>query len=183
MIRGILVGIMLAAVALVGVTYFYFASGLAPVATSDPIMPFERRLAHLALDAHIREQHVGNSPIPADEQNLLAGTETYKKECAICHGLPNRPAAYAKMMFPKPTQMFQGDGVTDDPVGDSYWKAVNGIRLSGMPAFKDKLTGTQLWQVSQLVANAHALPDSVKKALTLESVAPGSETSMSQPPS
>jgi mono/diheme cytochrome c family protein len=182
MIRGILVGILLGVVALVAVTYFYFATGLAPVAISDPMMPFERRLAHLALDAHIRDQHVGDSPIPADEPNLLAGAEIYKKECAICHGLPNHPAAYAKIMFPKPTQMFQGDGVTDDPVGESYWKTVNGIRLSGMPTFKDRLISTQIWQLSQLLAHAHELPDPVKKALTTEFAAPGSETSMGQPP-
>jgi thiosulfate dehydrogenase len=68
-------------------------------------------------------------------------------------------------MFPKPTQLFDGNGVTDDPPSESYWKAVNGIRLSGMPAFKSKLSDTQLWQVSLLVANANAIPDSVKKVL------------------
>jgi mono/diheme cytochrome c family protein len=30
----------------------------------------------------------------------------------------------------------------------------NGIRLTGMPSFKDVLTDTQMWQVSQLLANA-----------------------------
>jgi mono/diheme cytochrome c family protein len=30
----------------------------------------------------------------------------------------------------------------------------NGIRLTGMPAFKDILSETQIWQVSLLLANA-----------------------------
>jgi hypothetical protein len=34
-----------------------------------------------------------------------------------------------------------------------------------MPAFKTKLSDTQLWQVSQLVAHSNELSDSVKKAL------------------
>jgi thiosulfate dehydrogenase len=55
--------------------------------------------------------------------------------------------------------------VTDDPASESYWKAANGIRLSGMPSFKDKLTNTQLWQVSQLVAHANEIPESVRKVL------------------
>lgn len=55
--------------------------------------------------------------------------------------------------------------MTDDPASESYWKAANGIRLSGMPSFKDKLNDTQLWQVSQLVAHANELPESVRKAL------------------
>jgi len=45
--------------------------------------------------------------------------------------------------------------VTDDPVSEIYWKAANGIRLSGMPSFKTKLSDPQLWQVSQLLAHAN----------------------------
>ena len=75
------------------------------------------------------------------------------------------PTDYASTMFPKPTQLFRGKGVTDDPASESYWKAANGIRLSGMPAFNTKLTDTHLWQVSQLVAHANDIPESVKKVL------------------
>jgi thiosulfate dehydrogenase len=164
-IKGIVVGFILSVIVLAGGTYYYFAAGMAPVATADAPMPFEKTLARMALDAHIEKQHVGESPVPADEPNLLAGAETYKKECAMCHGLPDHPVDYVNMMFPKPTQLFKGKGVTDDPASESYWKAANGIRLSGMPSFKDKLTIVQLWQVSQLVAHANELPESVRKAL------------------
>jgi hypothetical protein len=37
-----------------------------------------------------------------------------------------------------------------------------------MPAFKSKLSDTQLWQVSQLVAQANEIPESVKKVLVLD---------------
>lgn len=165
MLKGIVIGIVFGVIVLTGGVYYYFASGMAPAATSDPMMPFERKMASMALNAHIKKQHVGESPVAADEPNLLAGADTYKKNCALCHGLPDHPVDYANMMFPKPTQLFKGKGVTDDPASESYWKAVNGIRLSGMPAFKDKLTDTQLWQVSELVAHANEVPPSVKKAL------------------
>ena len=165
MLKGMVLGCILAVAVLAGTTSYYFASGMAPVATADPMMPFERKLANMALDAHIEKQHIGNSPVSADETNLLAGADVYKKNCAICHGLPDYPTDYFTTMFPKPTQLFKGKGVTDDPVQESYWKAANGIRLSGMPSFKDKLTDTQLWQVSQLAAHANELPGSVKKLL------------------
>lgn len=116
--------------------------------------------------------------MPVDEPNLLAGANVYKKECAMCHGLPDHPVDYVKMMFPKPTQLFKGKGVTDDPASESYWKSANGIRLSGMPSFKDMLTNTQLWQVSQLVAHANELPASVKKVLVPDTPA-SSAASMS----
>jgi mono/diheme cytochrome c family protein len=71
-------------------------------------------------------------------------------------------------MFPEPTLLFKGKGVTDDPPQVSYWKAANGIRLSGMPSFKGALTNTELWQLALLVAHANEIPDSVKKALVPE---------------
>lgn len=166
MIKGLVIGCFLTVVILAGGVYYYFSSGMAPAATADPPMPFEKKLASMALDAHIEKQHVGNSPLAADEPNFLAGAGVYKQNCASCHGLPNQPPTdYATTMYPKPPQLFRGKGVTDDPVSESYWKIANGIRLTGMPAFKTKLTETQMWQVSQLVAHANEIPDSAKKVL------------------
>ena len=48
-------------------------------------------------------------------------------------------------------------GVSDNPPGETYWKIANGIRLTGMPAFKDLLSETEMWQVSLLLANADKL--------------------------
>jgi mono/diheme cytochrome c family protein len=55
--------------------------------------------------------------------------------------------------------------VTDDPVGESFWKVKNGIRLSGMPGFKDVLSETEMWQVSALLAKAEQLPAEVSTKL------------------
>ena len=165
MIRGLVVGFVIGVLVCIGVGYYYFASGMAPAAVSDPMMPFERKMAHLALDAHIDKQHIGQPPLAADEANLLAGAEVYKQNCAVCHGLPEHPVDLVNMMFPRPTQLFKGKGVTDDPPSVSYWKVVNGIRLSGMPSFKNKLSDTQLWQVSLLVARGNDAPESVRNAL------------------
>lgn len=165
---GVLVGVLL----LVGGVYYYFASGMAPVATADPPMPFEKKMASKALNAHIDKQNIATPPIPADEPNLVAGAKIYKDQCAVCHGLPDQPPpAIADSMFPHAPLLFKGKGVTDDPPTESYWKAANGIRLSGMPAFKGALTDTQLWQVAQTVATADKLPDSAKKMLVSEPLA------------
>ena len=179
MTKGIVIGLFLAVAILAGVFFYYFAAGLAPVATADPPMPFEKKLAKMALHAHIEKQHALQSPVSADAPNFLAGADVYKQHCASCHGLPGQPPTdYAATMFPKPPQLFRGKGVTDDPASESYWKTSNGIRLSGMPAFKTKLSDTQLWQVSQLVAHANEIPESVKKVLV-----PDSRTSASVPAS
>jgi thiosulfate dehydrogenase len=165
-IKGIVLGFILAIAISVGCVFLYFSAGLAPVATADPPMPFEKKFANMALDAHIEKQHIPPSSVPADEPDFLAGASVYKQHCALCHGLPGRPPMdYATTMFPKPPQLFRGKGVTDDPASETYWKAANGIRLSGMPSFKSKLTDTQLWQVSELLAHANEIPDSVKRVL------------------
>ena len=170
MIKGIAIGFILAVAISAGSVFLYFSAGLAPVATADPPMPFEKRLANMALDAHIEKQHIPASPVQADEANFLAGAAVYKRQCALCHGLPGQsPIDYATTMFPKPPQLFRGKGVTDDPASETFWKAANGIRLSGMPSFKTKLTDTQLWQVSELLAHANEIPDSVKTVLISDS--------------
>jgi thiosulfate dehydrogenase len=165
-IKGVVIGFILAIAISVGCVLYYFSAGMAPVATADPPMPFEKKLATMALDAHIEKQQVAPSLVSADEPNFLAGADVYKQHCASCHGLPAQPPVdYATTMFPKPPQLFRGKGVTDDPASETYWKAANGIRLSGMPSFKTKLTDTQLWQVSELLAHANEIPESVKKVL------------------
>jgi hypothetical protein len=68
-------------------------------------------------------------------------------------------------MYPRPPQLFQGKGVTDDEPGETYWKVFNGIRLTGMPGFSKSLSETQMWQISLLLANADKLPSSVKGSL------------------
>ena len=182
MIKGIVIGFILAIAISGGCVFLYFSAGLAPVATADPPMPFEKKLANMALDAHIEKQHIPPSSAPADEANFLAGASVYKQHCALCHGLPGQPPIdYATTMFPKPPQLFRGKGVADDPASETYWKAANGIRLSGMPSFKTKLTETQLWQVSELLAHANEIPESVKRVLVPDSPAPASPMPSASP--
>jgi len=123
----------------------YFGLGMAPVATSAPAMPFERLMAGMALHARIGKEMPGQAPMQADEANLLAGAQVYREQCSVCHGLNGqKETAIAHGMYPHPPQLFGGHGVTDDPVGETYWKAENGIRLTGMPAYKGSLSETQL---------------------------------------
>ena len=169
MLKGVVIGFVLATVLLMGGLYYYFSAGMAPVATSEPPMPFERMLAHMALHAHLQKQTTGQPPVAADEAAYLAGADVYKHHCAMCHGLPGQPPTdYSTTMYPEPPQLFRGKGVTDDPVSESYWKTANGIRLTGMPAFKTTLTDAQLWQVSHLLAHANEISDPVKRVLVLE---------------
>ncbi len=146
--------------------WLYFRFGYAPVATASSPMPFEKTLAHMALNARIEKEAPKSAPIQTTEENYMAGARIYRTNCAMCHGLPGQDASpTSKGMFPKPPQLFKGHGVTDDPAGETYWKVANGIRLTGMPAYTGTLDQTQMWQVSLLLANADKLPPDARTSL------------------
>ena len=173
MLKGLVIGILLGMLLLTGGVGFYFMTGRAPAAVTDPPLPFEKKLAHGALNARIDREGPKESPVPADEANFLAGAEVYKQNCAVCHGLPEgQKSVIAQGMYPAPPEMFHGTGVTDDPAWETHWKAENGIRLTGMPGFKGRLTDKQLWQVSVLLANADKISPTVKAALASVPAAP-----------
>ena len=172
---GVIVTIVVMAIGV----YCYFALGLAPVATSAQAMPFERKLASLGLHKRIDKEMPKDPPnFQMDEAGYQAAANIYKDQCAFCHGLPSqkRPPA-ATGMFPRPPQLFSGHGVTDDEPGETYWKVANGIRLTGMPAYKPSLNDQQLWQVTMLLKDADKLPQSAQTVLGGQIVPGGQQKS------
>ncbi len=155
-VLGLIVGFILAPVALVA--WFYW--GHSPVAVADSPLPLERRLTHVALDARIAREAPATAPITADEATLVAGAEIYRLQCAACHGFHSEPSTFGPHMFPGAPPLWERHqhsdvvGVSDDPVGETYWKVANGIRLTGMPSFRMVLSDTQIWQVSLLLSVA-----------------------------
>ncbi len=166
MARALLVGILLGILLVAAGVYLYFATGHAPVAVTAAPMPFERTFARIGLHAYLDRLPHPDPQVPADESNMQAAAQVYKQNCAVCHGLPvGQKTAIAAGMAPPPPLLFHGTGVTDDDAWETYWKVENGIRMTGMPGFKDKLTEPQIWQVSVLVKNADKISPAVKTAL------------------
>lgn len=170
--RRFLLGFLLGLVLLPLCAFLYVYLGYAPVATAAPPFPLERKLAGLALHARIAKEAPAQPGVPETEENLLAGAQVYRDQCAMCHGMRGQAkTAAAKGMFPAPPQLLEGVGVTDDPAGETYWKVSNGIRLTGMPAYRQSLSPTQMWQVSHLLAHADKLPAAAVQALSQPSPA------------
>jgi len=178
LIVGVILGVIIVPIAF----YLYCKSGTAPAAASDPPLPMEKKFASAALHAAVDRQAPKTVPIQADEGNLVAGAHVYRDNCAVCHGLPGEKApAMASLMFPQAPQLFEKKHmVTDDPPSETYWKARNGIRLSGMPGFQTALSDEQLWQVSLLLAGADKLPPAAQQALTASTSAAADTTHPAQ---
>jgi mono/diheme cytochrome c family protein len=153
---GIVLGVVLVPLALLA--WFHF--GTVPVAVTDPPLPMERFITSVPLDARIDRELVTKPPIEANEDTFVAGAAIYRDQCSACHGFHGKPSAFGPHMFPDAPPLWEKHhnnevvGVSDDPPGETYWKVANGIRLTGMPSYKEVLTDTQMWQVSLLLANA-----------------------------
>ena len=173
-IGGLLFGLLILPLSVL--VWFFF--GKVPVAVADPPLPYERQVVSFPLNARIDKESIAAAPIPADERAYVAGARIYTERCAVCHGYHGRPSALGSDMYPHAPQLFEMHGtkvvgVSDDPVGETHWKVVNGIRLTGMPAFKSQLSDTEMWQVTLLLANADKpLPPAVLEILRNASAPP-----------
>jgi thiosulfate dehydrogenase len=169
-----LLGFIIALLLVAGGGWAYLNFGKLPVAVNDPAFPMEKDIVHTPLHARI-EREMQQPPFPAGEDALERGASIYKDQCASCHGLPGKPVEFAQSMYPKAPQLFKAHkkkngtnvvGVSDDEVGETFWKVKNGIRLTGMPSFEKILSEPEMWDVSLLLKSAEQpLPDPVKAAL------------------
>ena len=160
---GILIGILLVPTGF----YLYLRSGDAPVATWAKPMPFERFLVKTAMHATIDHEETPIQLGNVSDGSLVAGAHIYQQDCAFCHGLPSQaPTGPAKGMFPRPPQFFRPNAKKiDDPASEVYWKVENGIRLTGMPAFRASLSGTQISELTGFLEDATTLPSAAMAVL------------------
>src|SRR5450432_421808 len=161
-----LFGLVLGIGLLLAAEYLFVAQGGLYMGTKGDPLPMEQHLANKAIAASIGQSAREESPVSADESNLLAGAHIFQQGCAGCHGrLDQDPATMSKRFYPRPPQLLPpGKGVTDDPVGATHWVVKNGIRFSAMPA-AGKLTDQEIWQVSQFLRNADKLPAPIQEFL------------------
>lgn len=155
-----LLGLVLGIILVPLVVLLYFKFGRVPVAVNDPPFPQERMVTSVPLNARIDREMVKNPPVEPNEVTFVSGAHIYSDRCAVCHGFHGKPSAFGLHMFPTAPPLWEKHrnrevvGVSDDPPGETYWKVANGIRLTGMPAYKEVLTDTEMWQVTVLLANA-----------------------------
>lgn len=153
------------------IVLLYLDTGRPPVAVSDPPFPLEKKIVRKILDARIASE-TQTPPLSATPEVLEAGAVIYKDQCAVCHGTPNGKSTIGANMYPSAPRLWASHragvvGVSDDPVGETFWRVKNGIRLTGMPSYKTVLTDEQIWQVSLLLSSAaKPLPDKAQQILT-----------------
>ncbi len=140
--------------------YLFLTSGGLPLETHHPPFPGEEWVANKALEVHLRGSSTKKPALNQSEFNLTEGAKVYAQNCAVCHG--NRTGGipiFARGMFPPPPQLLKdGSWAVGYPPGSVYKLIHGGIRLTGMPAFGESLSESELWQVTLMLVNADKLP-------------------------
>ncbi len=78
------------------------------------------------------------------------GLKLYEQHCRQCHGAPGiAPDNFSLGMMPGPTAIA---AIARERKPDHiYWVVEQGIKMSGMPAWRYRLSNQQIWQVVALV--------------------------------
>lgn len=86
------------------------------------------------------------APERFDETAVLNGAACYQAKCVQCHGAPGvAQGDIGKSMQPLPGPLV--DAARRWNAQELYWLTRNGIRMSGMPAWKHHLDEAELWSV------------------------------------
>lgn len=131
-------------------------------ATSEPPR-WESSAAMRALDASLEKRSSGlSSPVPAnDAAALAAGAKIYADNCAGCHGSAKGPSDWgSKNFYPRAPQFLQ-EGSDVSP-SEAFAAISDGIRYSGMGAWRGQMKDEDMWKVANFVASQRGKGGSMK---------------------
>ena len=158
-----LLGFVIGVAVIVLAEFSYVRFGFLDTRADIPVSGFEARIAMPSLDASIdrRAPNIKN-PVDPNNMNLVAGMKIFQTNCAGCHGdviHPRGPLADA--LYPRAPQFLEDP--PDMPESQNFYVVQHGIRLSGMPAWRQSLSDQQMWQVTTFLSHMDKLPAEVSE--------------------
>lgn len=159
LVVALVIGLLLAPTTIIALA---LSGGLQSDGVSDP-PGWEVGVGRQALAASLNRRAAGlTNPIsPNDEAALLEGLRLYRNNCAGCHGDSTGASAWGtKGFYPRVPQFWQ-QHVQITPT-EAYAAVHDGIRYSGMGAWRDLITEEEMWRVSNFVSRIHDLPPSIE---------------------
>jgi mono/diheme cytochrome c family protein len=141
----------------------YLRLGFAEVRADIPPSNWEKMLMFSAVHASVRRRAPDlPNPIPATDENLIAGGKIYRNECAGCHGTPGKVESGDTLYPPIPQLAETGTTYTEAQI---FYVAKHGIRLSGMFANGKFDSDEKLWTVAAYLKRIKSLPPNVEQQL------------------
>src|SRR5215471_14491668 len=139
--------------------------GLLPVQADVVPSKLEARLLGSALHAAVARHASGKTdPMPASQENLIAGAKIYRQMCSRCHGGSRESEnIYGRSFYPPAPQLPLRRTSYND--SEMFWLVKHGIRNTAMPAWGKLLSDKEIWRVVTLMRKLDSQPDAVNADL------------------
>jgi mono/diheme cytochrome c family protein len=164
-VKNFIVGVLFTLVVLVAGALLYLRLGFAEVRADIPASRFESALMHSAVHASVRRRAPEMpNPVPATDENLIAGGKFYLEGCAGCHGTPGKPDESSDSLYPRIPQL-PTEG-TEYSEAQIFWIVKHGIRYSGMFANGKFNSDEKMWTMAAYIKRIKELPPHVREELS-----------------
>ena len=158
--RGFILGLIVALLLVFGGAYYYATTGHFDTrAAGNAPSTFEHHTADKSVDAWV-DGHAPKqaNPFQPTMDNVMDGSMTYDKNCALCHGSLKQPSSPMRHNFYPPVPQLMNQ-TPDDPDGNLFYVIKYGIRFSGMPGWEGVLSDDDIWKTVVFLKNSGQMKD------------------------
>ncbi|MBH1964732.1 MAG: c-type cytochrome [Comamonadaceae bacterium] len=141
----------------IAVVWIVLSGGFYNVAGNVQHLPPVHSLFEYALQESVR-YHAKDIVAPATPEASVMerGAICYQNKCLQCHGGPGvAPNDFAQSMQPLPGPLM--DAPQRWHAREIYWITLNGLKMTGMPAWEHRLSEEDLWAVTAFVQKLPSL--------------------------
>ena len=138
--------------------YAFVESGIYNVGASHPHTRFTEWITHETMIHSVRRNADPiDVPRRVTPRQLAAGFCAYETHCVACHGAPAiAREQWVSGMEPSPPYLL--DSTTRFTSPQLFWIVKNGIKMTGMPSWRDSLSDAQIWTVVGFIEAMRSLP-------------------------
>jgi mono/diheme cytochrome c family protein len=136
----------------------YVKSGIYDVGASKPHTKFTEWLTHETMTHSVRSHAKGiAAPSRFTAAQVERGFCQYEAHCVACHGAAAVPRErWASGMEPAPPYLV--DAAEKWKPRELFWIARNGIKMTGMPSWRNSMSDAQIWDVVAWLEATRQLP-------------------------
>jgi len=152
---------------LIGFLIIWF--GLFNISAKDKHWDVTTELLELVRDRSI-EVRAENIQVPdlSSAEMISKGAKNFDAMCSQCHLAPGmEPTELNLGLYPQPP-VFYNEKHDDHGAANTFWVIQNGLKMTGMPAWGDFHTKTQLWEMVAFMQVLNGMSESKYKELVGE---------------
>ena len=162
--RGFILGVIVTLLVVFGGAYFYATTGHFDTrALPNGPGTFEQHTAMHSVDEWV-DGHASKqaNPFQPTMDNIMDGSMTYDKNCALCHGSLSKGTSPLRKNFYPPVPQLMAH-TPDDPDANLFYLTKYGIRMTAMPGWDGVLSDDDIWKTVLFIKNSAKMKDEGQK--------------------